>query len=357
MRPIPQFLLCGAGNIGSFLAPLVARIPNVSRIGIVDPDTVDPSNTAAQAFGPQDIGQFKAVAVARHLASLRADLTVDAFPCDLEDLPRGWFSGVVACCLDNNGGRRAAAERTWQSGGSLIDAGVNGLLGLARVTVIRGPSRGACLQCAWSAEQYAQLGVRHLCRRAITPTNAPAALGSFTASLAATQIHKPARDDTNFEIVASPQHGEMWVSTLPESPDCRFPHPTPTIECLPRFDFTLPVGDLFERLDTRSLAVPDFAFAGRARCPNGCRAPADDLLWLARGRTPRACPQCGRPLAAMPFHDRPAIRAEDFPAPELARNMLDAGLLPGDIVVTDNNRWIQLGSPCRSNISLTDLPS
>ena len=263
----------------------------------------------------------------------------NVFAGELEDLPLGYFADKVILCLDHDGARQIAAERAWWMGGTLFDVAVNGQAGLARVNrIVRGPGM-ACLECGWSPEQYAKLPVRNSCRR-ILPTRAPAALGAFAASLAATSLFSPASDDFNTEIVSSPGAGEMWLTKLTENGNCRFNHRAPTVECLNRFDFSQGAGQLLDSLQTASLEVPGFTFATSARC-SGCGSENETLL-LDRSVN-LSCDQCARAMETLPFHSRVVIRREDITARHAAATLTAMGLRPGDVVKSDINRWFQLG--------------
>lgn len=332
-------LLAGLGNTGSHLAPLIAHSGMAGLLVLADPDIVEAGNMGAQSYVPADIGKPKAEATAQHLTGLNPDLRIESFTGELEDLPLGYFADKVVLCLDHDGARQIAAERAWWMGGTLFDLAVNGQAGLARVSrIVRGIGK-ACLECGWSPEQYAKLPVRNSCRK-ILPTRAPAALGSFAASLGAIQILSPAPDDFNSEIVSSPGAGEIWVTKLVENNNCRFNHRAPTVEFLNRLDFSRRLGQLMDELETRSIEVPGFTFATRTRC-SGCSAE-EDVLLLDRN-IGRACRQCERTLVVMPFHSSVATSREAVSDNYRDMTLTEIGLRPGDVVRTDINRWIQLG--------------
>jgi molybdopterin/thiamine biosynthesis adenylyltransferase len=338
MNPSRIILLAGLGNTGSHLAPLIARMGLADHLVLADPDLVEAGNMAAQAYNPEDIGLTKVEATANRLAGLNPHLKIECIHGELEDLPLGYFADVVVLCLDHDGARQVAAERAWWMGGVLYDVAVNGQAGLARVTRIVREIGRACLECAWSDSQYANLPVRHSCRK-IAPTNSPAAHGSFAASLAALQIASPVSCDSNHEIVSSPGAGEMWITKLPENATCRFRHHSFSVECLNRFDFTVPFVDLFSLLGTTSITLPGYSFVGRGRCA-GCGI--DDEVLLLDRQLDRLCPRCGDVREFLPFHARTSVRSEDFSKAALSQSLDTVGLRPGDVVRTDVNRWIQL---------------
>lgn len=61
--------IIGAGGLGSNVAMMLAR-SGVRHMTIVDPDIVDASNLNRQAYFPDDVGESKVLALARHLTTL-----------------------------------------------------------------------------------------------------------------------------------------------------------------------------------------------------------------------------------------------------------------------------------------------
>src|SRR4029077_21270318 len=107
-------LVAGAGNIGSHLAPLLARA-GVGLLRVVDRDTVEEKNLAQQDYGPQDVGRGKAEALARRLAGTFPQLRVEPFVADLEDVPLSAFrADVLFGALDSRQARQIlVSERGW----------------------------------------------------------------------------------------------------------------------------------------------------------------------------------------------------------------------------------------------------
>jgi len=81
-------VIAGAGNIGSHLAPLLARA-GVRLIRIIDRDRVEAKNLANQDFRREHVGGWKAEVLAERIQGQFPGLTVEARPLDLEDLPLG----------------------------------------------------------------------------------------------------------------------------------------------------------------------------------------------------------------------------------------------------------------------------
>lgn len=61
--------IIGAGGLGSNVTMMLAR-SGVRHMTIVDPDIVDASNLNRQAYFPNDVGESKVLALARHLKML-----------------------------------------------------------------------------------------------------------------------------------------------------------------------------------------------------------------------------------------------------------------------------------------------
>src|SRR5262245_15200047 len=100
----------GAGNIGSFLAPLLARALAGSggRLRIIDRDLVETKNLANQDYRPGDVGRPKAEVLAERIRGQVPGLSVEARTGDLETLPLGFFAGdVVFGALDSRRARQA----------------------------------------------------------------------------------------------------------------------------------------------------------------------------------------------------------------------------------------------------------
>lgn len=354
-----NILLCGLGNIGSHLAPLLARHPSVERLIIADPDRVSQSNLHSQNVNIDDLEKPKVEVHAAAMKRLRPSLWVRAVEGELEDLPLGCFAGIVLLALDSNGPRQVAAERTWQMGGLLIDHGVNPTAGLARVTVHAGGAGHACLECNWPGETYAALRARHGCAAA-PPTNAPAALGAAAAAHGALRLfplmngHADAPDDA--EWVIHPASGECYRTKLSPNPQCRFDHARLDVELLPGFDPAATLADLFDLLGVESLRIPAFSWELRLACRNCARET--ETLRVARGAHAGRCQSCGGQLDPLAFHRSVELRRADLTAGQLARPLADIGLHAGDVVQSGAapRRTVQLGNPFHPQPTPTAQP-
>jgi molybdopterin/thiamine biosynthesis adenylyltransferase len=224
-------LIAGAGNIGSHLAPLVARI-GVGRMRIVDRDHVEAKNLATQDFRPPDVGRPKAEVIAERLRNVFPDVEFEGTCADLEDLPLGAAEvDVILGALDSRRARQVLiSEIAWPLGVPVVDGGVGeGLLGRMQV-FLPGPER-ACLECTWGQADYRQLAAEYPCQpgeAAQAPaTVSTAFLGSCVASLMASECHRILGGDLPTESYEVPfdlgQH-HMRHFVLRRSPRCRFDH-------------------------------------------------------------------------------------------------------------------------------------
>jgi molybdopterin/thiamine biosynthesis adenylyltransferase len=232
-------LLAGAGNIGSHVAPLLARA-GVHVLRIVDRDIVEEKNLAQQDYGPQEVGCGKAEALAGRLAAQFPQLRVESFVTDLEDVPLGAFrADVLLGALDSRRARQLlVSERGWPLGVTVIDGGVGeGLLG--RVQVFVPGDQSACLECTWGDADYRHLAAEYPCRPGVAVTTpatvAPACVGAVVAGTMAARCldvlagEAPAQSrelafDLRHELAFDLRHNRFLESRLRRSPRCRFDH-------------------------------------------------------------------------------------------------------------------------------------
>jgi hypothetical protein len=170
-------VVAGLGNIGSFLAPQLARMPGVGRVVLCDPDAYEAHQVAGQDIAPGAAGRNKAEVQAERLRAIRPGLRVDAFPARAEELPLGvHWRAVTASCLDSRAARLRLAARAWRVGSPLVDAAVGGGASLLARTSVYLPEEDApCFECALDASDYAALEEIHPCRELAAAASRPAA--------------------------------------------------------------------------------------------------------------------------------------------------------------------------------------
>jgi molybdopterin/thiamine biosynthesis adenylyltransferase len=226
-------LIAGAGNIGSHLAPLLARA-GVGVLRLVDRDRVEEKNLKTQDFQPADVGRFKAEALADRLRRDFPKVRIEARPVDLEDLPLADARvSLVLGALDSRRARQLLiSELAWPLGVPVVDGGVGeGLVG--RVQVFVPSATAACLECTWSGDDYRQLAAEYPCspgaRAEAPPTISPAFAGAVVAGIMtaeAVRILSGAAPVESQEVAFDLTHRRFLVTRLRRAPRCRFDHET-----------------------------------------------------------------------------------------------------------------------------------
>ncbi len=165
-----DIVVAGQGNIGSFLAPLLARLPGVERILLSDPDCYEADQVGGQDMRRTDAGRNKAEAQAERLRALRPELRVEALAAPIEHLPLGRLRGAIAVsCLDSLGARLALGARAWRVGSPFVDAAVGGGESLFVRTSVYLPEPDApCFECAFDEHDYQRLDQVFPCEDART---------------------------------------------------------------------------------------------------------------------------------------------------------------------------------------------
>jgi molybdopterin/thiamine biosynthesis adenylyltransferase len=106
-------VLCiGAGGITSQIAPTLVR-KGIGRITLLDDDLVEPTNLNRQRFYIKDVGESKAIALARNLEPECIVATeIRGYPVRLEEAIGGAGLGcdVGICGVDNNPARVLASR-------------------------------------------------------------------------------------------------------------------------------------------------------------------------------------------------------------------------------------------------------
>jgi len=122
-------VLCvGAGGIVSQIAPTLVR-KGIGRIELLDDDVVDQSNLNRQRFYAKDVGERKAIALARNLLPESIAATeIHGCTLRLEDiimLGIGLECDVAICGVDNNPARVAASRYFRDMGVPVVFAAVS----------------------------------------------------------------------------------------------------------------------------------------------------------------------------------------------------------------------------------------
>jgi hypothetical protein len=328
--------VAGLGNTGTNVVPHLARMPEVSQLTLIDPQTYEAANVAVQNIDIADVGQPKAAAQAARIKRIRPDLDVTAIEARIEDVPRGKLRcDLIVSCLDSKLARQHVNEIAWRLNIPWIDCGVLGSQSLVRVNAYVPGSDGPCLECAWNPGEggdYALLEQEYLCGAtgAAFPTMATSALGALAASLVVVEIAKYARDGrealaASKQLVFDAEHHIAQLTSQCRNPCCRFDHAVWSVKpWVCRLSSTT-VREALTELG--SLRVEGHHFVTEQVCP-GC---GYEEHRMRLNRPLARCPECKRRLA--PVGAGPVERLEPKHAGSfLAMTLGDMGLEAGDIV-------------------------
>jgi hypothetical protein len=350
-----RLMIVGLGNIGSQVVPLLAGLPGLVQVTLVDPDRYEAANLGVQRLASGEVGRAKARVQARVLRALRPDLEVSAHVSRFEDLPLGLLRGsLIASCVDSRSARQAINRAACALGCTWVDAA------LAREGSVRArvhlPGH-ACLECAWGPREYGLLEQRLPCQgaaAAAAPTAAALELGAIAAGLQVALIRHSRSGPAAFDALADRQwffdlpSGRGWVGAYELNPACRLDHRPWDITDLGSGSAAMTLDEalaLAGPAARSTLAVPGMAFVRRLRCP-ACTC-ARRVRWRLSGRiAPLACNSCGAPMLAAAFDATDELSAASVSAAVLGAPLAQRGFVAGDVIAVGSNgaaRHFQLG--------------
>lgn len=343
-RSSKTVIVVGAGgNIGSHLAPHLARMPEVGRVTLIDKDFYETSNLRSQDISLRDVGKSKAAVQARRLKRINPSLEVRLFAEAVERIPLGAMRGdVILACLDSRIARQSVNQFAWRLGLPLIDAGVQADGLLARINFyVPGPD-SACLECAWDERDYSLLEQTYPCQaQEIAPTNAPSSLGAMAAALQAIECRKILAGDVSFsnhQALIDAAHHRHYVTRFSRNPRCRFGHRVWRIEKLSfRLEHST-TGDLFKlatNSDSVYVRLESKPFVKRLTCQCG-RAKKLLHLYCSLNAAARRC-ACGRTMMAAGFDLAESLESRALRPTQLRRTLRSLGLRNGDVVSVGGN--------------------
>jgi molybdopterin/thiamine biosynthesis adenylyltransferase len=337
--------IVGLGNIGSFLADLLGRAPEVKCITLVDGDVYEEKNRGSQNIaGAGAVGKAKVEVMARRLKAMRGDLRIEAWAARVEDVPLGRLKVDVICgCLDSRLARVHVNRAARVLGVAWVDAGVEPSSLLARVNVYRPGMEWPCYECGFSGEDYRRLEVTYPCgggRAGAAATHAPASLGALAAGLQAIEAMKVLRGQWSMAAVgrqitmAAGAH-RYYVTTMEVNRRCRCGHEAWAIE---------PAGvgarDTVRRMmevwpGSEELAVYGQTFVRQMAC-GGCayrsREQAAGRLSGRLTRRGKKCPRCGGMMQAVGFCQTDGVELGKLWRRDGERRLGSMGLADGDVV-------------------------
>ena len=349
MAPEVSVTVAGAGgNIGGQLVRLLARIRELARVRLVDPDFYEARNRAGQDMMPDDIGKRKVVVQGRWLKRANPAIKLERFPCRLEDLPLGVLRAtVMLACLHDRLSRLAIARAAWRLGRPFIDAGIQVIGLLARVAVYMPGPDAPCYECAFDDDDYAALPQAYPCSGnrpvEVPATNAPSSLGALAASLQAIELLKLVTGQSDRvavgrEILIDAASHQYYITSLRRNPQCHFNHRVWDIrplECEPNsttVERALALTGIVAPFDGAVLRVEDKRFVTKLTCP--VCGTTRNLVHLATtlDERRRVCPGCGGQMNALGFDLTDRLDLARVPRQVLGQSFRRIGLRRGDVL-------------------------
>lgn len=349
-------IIGAGGNIGSHLVPHIARMPEIARLTLIDPDRYEQHNVHNQAIVATCIGRRKVQVQASVARRINPWLEIRALAETVESAPAGMLRGdVILACLDSRRARQYVNQIATRLGVRWIDAGVlaDGLL--VRIdTFLPGPD-AACQECGWDAHDYAAIEQTYPCGegevRSI-PSNAPAGLGALAAALqalecarllaVAAQMDAPAAGE---QIVIGVGHRSYFRTARRRNPDCRLGSHEPwTIGSLALDTRTATLRDLFTALAHRTgtrddivLRIDGKYFVKETNCA-GCGATRKSLqLSAAVGTRLPKCDRCHSRMSAAGSGVTERVQSAALTTAELRRSLHAIGIRAAEVLTVETS--------------------
>lgn len=156
---LSNVLIVGCGGIGCALAELLARA-GVGKISLIDADSIEVSNLQRQmAFGPADIGFYKADILAKRLTQINPHIQVHSIVAKLDKTNADRLiasQDLVLDGCDNFTTRYLVNQICQQHGVPLISASAIGFQG--QLFMVEGDS--ACYECLFPKEEQQNESLR-----------------------------------------------------------------------------------------------------------------------------------------------------------------------------------------------------
>jgi molybdopterin/thiamine biosynthesis adenylyltransferase len=343
-------VVVGCGNIGSHLVPHLGRMLGIAQVTCIDWDVYEQKNLLYQDITPRDVGRSKAAVQARRLRRIKPEIAVHYVNDAVQNIPLGQLrADLILSCLDSKEARRYTHQVAWRLGIPFIDAGVAPDDLLARVNVYLPGAQTACMECAWSEEDYAVLERTYPCQigaesnpSSAFSTNAPSSLGALAASLQAIETTKILNDQIEYaavgrEVIVNALTHRHFVTAIGRRSDCRFDHEVWTIEKLGLGPEAITVTDALElgialcgSRESIALSVDGTAFVTKLSCSACGKSRKLFRLQSRLGPRERTC-SCGRPMAAAAFDRLESLDENALPRNALKRSLSSVGFQPGDI--------------------------
>ena len=245
--------IIGLGTIGSAAVPIIARMPGLSSITLIDADTYPQTNVSNQAINFSAVGRPKVDVQAAVIRAINPDIRVHALQERVENVPLASMdSSVILSCVDNRKARQTINRMAWRCGRPWVDAAVD-ISSVVRVNTYKPEPGASCFECSMDDRSYALLEQEYSCdgrKLPVLVTATPIELGSIAASLQAGEGRRLLTGDdaslvgAQFMLDTTSHAGHLCRFSLNDQ--CRFDHLTWDVEelVLPPENSTL--ADLFD---------------------------------------------------------------------------------------------------------------
>ena len=338
--------IVGLGTIGSAVASLVARMPQISAVTLVDHDAYDESNLTTQAIDASALGRPKVKVQASIIQTINPKLEVNTIEEHIENVPLGLMRGsILVSCVDNRRARQSVNRISWRCGSSWIDAAI-GTASLVRISVYTPSCEAPCLECGWDERSYELLEQEYPCTvggGSVPATGAPAELGALAASLQIAELRKLVSDEydggslVGAQLMFDTTTHEKHLGLFQRNEKCRFDHEIWEIEPVdldPRKHTLL---DLFESTEASAdpavnLSIEEDSFATYLDCVAcGRRSNIDLSLYGRLSVDARTC-GCGGRMFATGFFSFESIRRDELSSSKLDTKLCSLGFRAGDVI-------------------------
>jgi len=340
--------IVGLGVIGSAAGPLVARMPEVSRITLVDPDAYTDSNLVNQAIDRSAPGNTKVEVQAANIHAINPQVRIDAIEARVENVPLARMGdSTILSCVDNRSARQAINRVAWRCGNSWIDAAVDAA-SLVRINAYVPGESAPCIECSWDDRSYDLLEQEYPCDAGNSPvpaTGAPAELGTLAASLQAAELRRILDGAAGGASLAGAQ---LMLDTatharhlfrFERNEQCKFDHLSWQVEAVALSPQESTVADLFDAVDAGpasgsepAISLEGQTFAMYVDCiACGARSNVGLSLYSRLSDRDRTC-SCGGRMFAPGFFSFAAIQRSELSRTNLALKLAALGFQCGDVI-------------------------
>ena len=337
-------VIIGLGNIGSFVAGLVARLPGVTRVILVDPDEYSQANLTVQAIDCSAIGRMKVNVQAEAMRAVNPALVIEAIAERVENVPLGTFLNcILLSCVDSQIARQTINRIAWRCGCPWIDAAV-GAQSAARISTYVPGESASCKECSWDETSYALLEQEVPCAGgagAAPATDAVAELGGLAACLQVAELRTLLSDGNTGESLLDRQFMldtstcTSHLNRVHRNPQCRFDHSTWEIESAAISLATDTLESVFGLIDTESdavLRVESQWFTTYVTCAKCGRSSSVALAIESRLSPEQRTCDCGGRMMGTGFYSFDRLRKSELSREQLQRPLAATGLQPLDVV-------------------------